>query len=100
MGLPGYTLETGLARFLDGLELHSTPLAPSVPESPRRWRAEDRLTPDEVAELVVRYEAGDNSRQLGEQFGLSKTAVVRLLRDLGITIRPTGTPPGKGPATL
>jgi response regulator of citrate/malate metabolism len=73
----------------ENLDPDSTPLpAPRVP-----WKTTDRLTEEQVDELIARYEAGETSRELASAFAISKTAVVRLLRDNCVEIRPRGAQP-------
>jgi hypothetical protein len=40
-----------------------------------------------VTQLVADYEAGAPSTQLAKNYGISKTAVLGLLRSVGVTIR-------------
>lgn len=54
------------------------------------WRASERLTEDQITELIARYESGESSRALAADFGLGKTSIVRLLRSRGVQIRRRG----------
>jgi hypothetical protein len=80
-------LKSGLAHFLDHFEpelyrsahLHTVPV---------RWRVADRVSEEQAAELVARYQTGESSRDLAAAFGIGKTAVMRLLRTHGVQIRP------------
>jgi helix-turn-helix protein len=53
----------------------------------RRQRAEDRLGPDGVAQLVADYQAGIATTRLMQSYGLGKGAVLRLLDSHGVTRR-------------
>jgi hypothetical protein len=46
-----------------------------------------RLTPEEIARLVLSYEAGSSTTQLEDAFGLSHGSVVRLLQKHGVETR-------------
>ncbi len=57
-----------------------------------------RLTPDQVSDLVQRYQAGQPLRELASELGTSRPVVARFLRTAGVTLRPRGTQPGKAKA--
>ncbi|MGV9662776.1 hypothetical protein [Nocardia niigatensis] len=52
-----------------------------------------QLTPDEAAEIVAKYEAGASMAQLKVEHHMAKRTVARVLRDFGVTIRPSGGQP-------
>jgi hypothetical protein len=47
---------------------------------PRVWRVRDRLSPEDIAQLVKDYRAGASLRQVANQYGISRPSVVNLLR--------------------
>lgn len=55
--------------------------------APRSHRIVDRLEPDVLDAVVARYQAGDGTPVVAKAFGISETAVKRLLRDRGIELR-------------
>jgi hypothetical protein len=55
-----------------------------------KTRSKRFLTPQDIADIVARYEAGDTTQQIGTLYGISKTRVATVLRDQGITIRRQG----------
>jgi hypothetical protein len=57
--------------------------------SGHRHRLSQRLGDDVLDQIVEGYRAGQTSRQLADQFGVGKTAVLRLVR-ARITVRPRG----------
>jgi hypothetical protein len=60
----------------------------------RRQRAEDRLGPQQLAQLIANYWAGMPTTQLMQSYGLGKGAVLRLLDAHGVVRRRQGlTPP-------
>ena len=54
---------------------------------PRPQRLARRLDEATVRQVVEAYEAGATARQLAEQFGVARSAVVNLLRNQGVQIR-------------
>lgn len=52
---------------------------------PRNLRR--RLSRRVVAEIVSRYEAGDNTPALAQDYGIAKSALLQLLRNEGVTLR-------------
>lgn len=67
-------------------------VAPPVSSRPKRkrQRAEDRLGPDGVAQLVADYKAGHSTKWLQRNYDLSQGAVLRLLDVNGVPRRPRG----------
>lgn len=56
--------------------------APSAP-----FKLDQRLSPETIAEIIARYEAGESSPSLATTFSLSKGSIIRLLREADIPIR-------------
>jgi predicted DNA binding protein len=95
VGLPGYSLNTRLSDYLDaweGVETRSD-LPIQNNNLPQPWPIEARLTAAQTAQLIADYRAGATSRDLATQLGVSKSAIVRLLRRHGAVIRPRGSRP-------
>lgn len=53
----------------------------------RVHRVELRLAPEELAQLVLDYEAGWSSTELQARYRLGKGSVLRLLREAGVEMR-------------
>ncbi|MNY32958.1 Helix-turn-helix domain of resolvase [compost metagenome] len=53
----------------------------------QRYRLTDRFTPDELNQLVARYQAGEMSTTLAKESSISKTAFLRLLAERGVRTR-------------
>lgn len=92
MGLVGYRLNEALSQYLrlkaDGLN-HSTPaLAPTTGP----WLLERRLSPAQVQSVLTRFADGRTTRQLAQETGVSKAAIVALLRRHGVPVRSRGNP--------
>jgi len=52
-----------------------------------RYRLTDRFTPDELNQLVARYQAGEMSTALAKESGIAKTTFLRLLAERGVRTR-------------
>ena len=73
-----------------GGQLRATPEV-SNPESapapePVIHRAKDRLSELELALVVSRYQAGESAAMLGEELGIAKQTVMRLLKAEGVAL--------------
>ncbi|MDT5220065.1 MAG: hypothetical protein QOF15_2170, partial [Mycobacterium sp.] len=55
--------------------------------TPQPFKLAQRLKPGTVAEIVARYEAGEPLTALAGRFGISKTSVIKLLREVDVPIR-------------
>ena len=53
----------------------------------QRYRLTDRFTPDELNQLVARYQAGEMSTALAKESGIAKTTFLRLLAERGVRAR-------------
>jgi hypothetical protein len=85
---PGHTFKHLLAAWR---LLHADKAPPVSSRSPRkRQRAEDRLGPGNVAQLVADYGAGRSTKWLQRTYGLSQGAVLRLLDAQGVPRRQRG----------
>ena len=65
----------------------SPPRPASVGAPPRSKRL---LSVIDVDDIVLRYESGQTTQQIGAYFGISKSRVASVLREQGITIRRQG----------
>ncbi len=61
-------------------------VAVGVQEVPTR-SLRRRLSPQETAELVARYNAGEVSPALSKEYGISKCGLLQLLRKEGVSLR-------------
>lgn len=52
-----------------------------------------QLTPQEIAEIVAKYEADASMVQLKAEHHMAKRTVAKVLREAGVTIRPRGGHP-------
>lgn len=50
-------------------------------------RMRRRLSPESVSRLVERYEAGENTPVLSQEFGISRSSLCTLLRSEGVALR-------------
>jgi len=69
------------------LPQYSTNRTIPVATAPHVHAARRRLSVDAIRQLVTDYQAGVPSTQLATRYGISKGAVLRLLREQGIAIR-------------
>ncbi|MFE4197329.1 hypothetical protein ACFRJ9_15805 [Paenarthrobacter sp. NPDC056912] len=60
------------------------------PRPTHRYRLTDRFTPDELNQLVARYQAGEMSTALAKESGIAKTSLLRLLKEKGVDTRTPG----------
>lgn len=81
-----------LEKVLDRPRARTNPDEPPTP-APERYKLDQRLDAETIAQLVADYEAGASSAQLGRDYGMSKTSVLRLLHEAGATIRRQGLTP-------
>jgi hypothetical protein len=71
-------------------------IAESLPRPPLAYqdkpetRSKRFLNPQNIADIVVRYQAGETTRQIGSRYGISKTRVATVLREQGVAIRRQG----------
>ena len=78
---------------IDAAELRR-PLA-KKPRPMQRYRLADRFTPEELDQLVTRYEVGETSTALARESGIAKSTFLRLLAERGVGTRPRGLTPAK-----
>lgn len=81
-----------LLKVLDRPRERAKSVEPPTP-APPRYKLDQRLDAETIAQLVADYEAGSSSTKLGRQYGISKTSVLRLLHEAGATIRRQGLTP-------
>lgn len=74
---------------------HARPRPSQAIPKTQRYRIADRFSPDELAQLVARYEAGEMSTALARECGIAKSTFLRLLAEHGIDARPRGLTPAK-----
>jgi DNA invertase Pin-like site-specific DNA recombinase len=48
------------------------------------------LKPEDTADIVARYQAGETTQQIGTHYGISKTRVATVLSEQGVPIRRQG----------
>ena len=88
-----------LGRYSNAVEIHDqlrslaqataphTRSPSSDDKSPRIHALERRLRREDFDQILVDYLAGKTSRQLGRQYGLSKSSVLRILHRYGVVRR-------------
>lgn len=94
MGLSGLRLNTSLVAYLhrcadateQGQALPAPAVRPSVYIAPKR-HLNDRLTANEVEQLLADYRAGVLRRGLAEQYGISISSLARVVRQHGLRRR-------------
>lgn len=52
----------------------------SIGRSDREWRVSDRLSEDQLRQLVDAFRTGTPKRKLAEDYGISESSVKRLIR--------------------
>ncbi len=67
-----------LRRLLESVQ-HSSPRTPRTPRA-RAVNAEQKLGTEQVAALLARYSEGVSCQVVGQEFGISGAAVMRLVR--------------------
>jgi len=68
----------------------SSPRPPLLYQERSKTRSKRFLTPQDIAYIVVRYQAGETTQQIGTHYGISKTRVATILREQGVTLRRQG----------
>jgi len=77
-----------LERLLRVLERIPAGIRPErAPRGGTRFKLEQRLDPETVAQLVADYEAGVPTTQLTSRYHLGKSSVLRLLAEAGVAMR-------------
>ncbi len=61
--------------------------ASSEPMGFQIHRLSSRLTPEQIVDVVRRYEAGESARALAAEFGVASSALIRLLRERRVVVR-------------
>ena len=94
VGLSRLKLNSSLADYLRrcaaaarrGETLTSPPTTPSVYTAPKRY-LRDRLSSEQIAQLLGDYQAGTPRRVLAEQYDISVKSVGRLAKRHGLRLR-------------
>lgn len=60
------------------------------PQNGPKSRSKRFLKPEDITNIVHRYQAGETTQQVGTRYGISKTRVAIVLREQGVTIRRRG----------
>lgn len=81
-------LEKSLVRSDNGAFQVPSPRTPITPPEP--FKLSQRLQSDVITEIVARYKAGVPSTALAAAFGISKSSIIRLLREAGVKVRKQG----------
>jgi len=68
----------------------SSPRPPLLYQDKPKTRSRRFLTPQDVIDIIHRYDAGETTQQVGTRYGISKTRVATVLRERGVTIRRQG----------
>lgn len=68
----------------------SSPRPRSSEQDAPKPRSKRFLSPEDVADIICRYQAGETTQQVGTRYGISKTRVATVLREQGVTIRRQG----------
>lgn len=61
----------------------------------QRYRIADRFSPDDLAAIAHRYQAGEQSTGLAKEHNIAKSTLLRLLAEQGIQTRQRGLTPEK-----
>lgn len=90
VGVRGFKLNSQLAEFLrkHSAELQQ-PTSVSSPQSIyrryRHWRVRDRLSPQDIRDLVRAFKAGTPKHDLAERYDINLGSLKKLLREEGVT---------------
>jgi DNA invertase Pin-like site-specific DNA recombinase len=68
----------------------SVPRPPVLYQDKPRIRSKRFLKPEDTADIVARYQAGETTQQIGTHYGISKTRVATVLSEQGVPIRRQG----------
>ncbi len=80
-------------RQLESLRQQLPSLDAPVRRSPERPNRLKRLSEEQVQQLAEGYEAGATVYELGDQFGISRQTVGKILKQHGVTMRRQGLTP-------
>lgn len=84
------------ARALQRLKSGETrPRASQVDRHSQHYRIADRFSPDDLASIGQRYQAGEQSTDLAKEHGITKSTLLRLLAEQGVQTRQRGLTPKK-----
>lgn len=64
--------------------------APLLRQNGPKPRSKRFLNPQDITDLVHRYQAGETTQRIGDRYGISKTRVANVLREQGVAIRRQG----------
>lgn len=64
--------------------------SPLLHEDAPKPRSKRFLSTQDITDILRRYRAGETTQQIGTRYGISKTRVATILRQLGITVRRQG----------
>lgn len=92
----GHHYENGLRRLVETMQAYlcqqRQTAKPRIRQTstPAPHKIKYRITETQVQGILNRYEAGEASATVGKAFGISKTTVISILNEHGITIRKLG----------
>ena len=92
VGVTRFKLNAQLARYLrkhpeERAAAPSAPPAPPSYQSPHRWRLRDRLSEQDIADLIAAFKAGTPKHILAKRYGVNKRSLKKLLREEGVKRR-------------
>jgi hypothetical protein len=75
-------LSTVLSRLGSHQSEYSATISRSVANGhpPKLWRVSDRLTTEDIDQLVKRYQTGTTARELAAEYKIGLTSIKRLIR--------------------
>jgi len=82
-----FNLNPQLVRFIDDWSNGRLPRmsgAPAASYHAPKWRVSERLSVNDVAELIAAFKAGTAKWKLAKRYGINEKSVKKLLRERGV----------------
>lgn len=93
-GVTGFKLNSALTRYLQEYptsQLQATTKGITTYHA-RAWRVRDRLSEQDIADLITAFNAGTPKHELAKRYGIGMKSVKLLLREAGVK-KPSGWNP-------
>lgn len=88
VGLTRFNLNAQLARYLRECPSAHEPAPPPNPSLPSYhappWRVRDRLSDQDIAQLIAAFKAGTPKHELAKRYGIALRTLKQLLRAHGV----------------
>lgn len=90
VGVSGFKLNKHLARYLQerpAARNEPTPTQSLPSYHASRWRVRDRLSEQDIADLIRAFKSGTAKHILAKRYGIAERSLKRLLREEGVKRR-------------